>query len=173
MKISEAVIRPINCSDNESVRFLIRTVLDELGVPRKGTTYADKELDNMYLTFSKARSAYFVVEEESKIIGGGGIIRLKKEKADVCELQKMYLLPEARGRGIGRRLLEICLKAAIDLNYRSCYLETMSDMHVAMKMYEQAGFRYLEKRMGDTGHYVCPIWMIIDLEDLANETEGN
>ena len=163
MKKSEAVIRPIRCSDNESVRLLIRTVLDELGVPHEGTTYADKELDNMYLTFSIPRSAYFVVEDKERIIGGGGIIRLKNAESDVCELQKMYLLPEARGRGIGRRLLDKCLEVAAALNYKSCYLETMSDMHVAMKMYESYGFRYLKERLGDTGHYVCPIWMIKDL----------
>ncbi len=170
MKKSEAIIRPIKCSDNESVRQLIRTVLDELGVPHEGTTYTDKELDNMYLTFSNSRSAYFVVEEEEKIIGGGGIIRLRNAESEICELQKMYLLPEARGRGIGTRLLEKCLEVASELNYKRCYLETMPDMHIARKMYESYGFRYLEERLGDTGHYVCPVWMIKNLEESGNET---
>ena len=164
MKRGEINIRPVRASDNEALASIIRDILDELDVPREGTTYADKELDQMFETFSSSGAAYFVVEEGDRILGGAGIIHLREEAPHICELQKMYLLPETRGRGIGKQLLSTCLKAASNLGYKSCYLETMSDMHIAQQLYIKAGFTYLNSRMGATGHYVCPIWMIKELD---------
>ena len=173
MNKAELRIRPIRPSDNEALARLIRGVLEELSVPKEGTTYADKELDHMYETFSKGRSAYFVVEEGNRIIGGAGIIQLRNESEDICELQKMYLLPAARGRGVGRQLLERCLSTAREMDYLSCYLETMSDMETAKQMYLRAGFRILDQRLGATGHYVCPVWMIKELDKNNDEASGN
>lgn len=173
MKKGEPIIRPIRPSDNKYLAALIREVLDELEVPKKGTTYADEELDHMYEAFTRPRAAYFVVEEKGRIIGGAGIIQLRNESADICELQKMYLLPVARGRGVGSKLLQKCLRIAGEMNYKRCYLETMSDMETAQQMYIKAGFSFLNERMGDTGHYVCPVWMIITLGNSGDAVTGD
>ena len=163
MNTSEVIFRPISRFDNDSLADLIKSVLKELDVPKKGTTYEDIELSRMYETFSHPRAAYYVIEQKQKLLGGAGIIQLKNEAEEICELQKMYLLPEARGRGLGKRLLEICIKEASELGYNQCYLETMSNMLTAQELYKRAGFKYLEERMGTTGHYVCPIWMIREI----------
>jgi putative acetyltransferase len=78
----------------------------------------------------------------------------------VCELQKMYFLPEARGRGVGLRMMEFCLAKACEFGFEKIYLETMEYMTHAQKLYKQAGFDYIDCAMGDTGHYSCPVHMI-------------
>ncbi len=164
MNTGAVIFRPVKPEDNSELAQIIRSVLTELKVPEKGTTYADPELDCMFETFAGDRAAYLVVEESGKLLGGGGIIHLRGATDDICELQKMYLLKAARGRGIGRKLLAACLKKARDLGFRQCYLETMSDMKRAQALYLEYGFQYLDERLGNTGHYVCPVWMIKDLE---------
>ncbi len=96
--ISDAIrIREISPTDNEQLAMVIRAVLEEHQVPKIGTTYADPILDSLYEYYNKPKAAYFVVENEDKIIGGGGIIGLEAHDGNVCELQKMYFLKEAQG----------------------------------------------------------------------------
>ena len=158
MKIRE-VIKP----DNPHLAIIIRGVLKEMKVPTKGTAYADKELDNMYQAYSVPRSKYFVVEFGDQILGGAGIMQLNKEAKNICELQKMYLHPKARGKGVGSNLLKLCLSFARENNFSLCYLETMPYMLDAQNLYKENGFVYINKPMGDTGHYSCPVWMTKEL----------
>ena len=92
-------IREIKPEDNQQVKDLIRSVLVEMGVPKVGTAYEDKALDDMTQTYKAKKRVYMVVEENSKIIGSAGIAPLNGEEEKICELQKMYFLPEASGRG--------------------------------------------------------------------------
>ncbi|MCF4100922.1 GNAT family N-acetyltransferase [Gillisia sp. M10.2A] len=156
-------IREIQPVDNQQVAKLIREVLIEMGVPKVGTAYEDTALDEMYETYDNPRMQYFVVEEEGKLIGGCGIAPLAGEETAVCELQKMYFLPEARGRGVGAKMMNTCLEYAKSENFKSCYLETLPYMESARKLYARTGFKSLDKPMGDTGHYSCTMWMIKDL----------
>ena len=158
MKIRE-VIKP----DNPHLAIIIRGVLKEMKVPTKGTAYADKELDNMYQAYSVPRSKYFVVEFGDQILGGAGIMQLNKEAKNICELQKMYLHPKARGKGVGSNLLKLCLSFARENNFSLCYLETMPYMLDAQELYRKKGFVYINKPMGDTGHYSCSVWMTKEL----------
>lgn len=153
-------IRPIIKEDNPTLARIIRSVLIELGVPKVGTAYEDASLDQMFETYQTERSAYFVIEENGKVIGGGGIAPLENYHGNVCELQKMYFLPIARGRKIGTRLIDHCLQVAKDFGYEGCYLETMSYMVAAQKLYKKYGFELLDGPMGDTGHYSCGVHMI-------------
>ena len=132
-------------------------------VPLKGTAYADRELDNMYKAYSIPRSRYFVVEFNGQILGGAGIMPLNKGAKNICELQKMYLDPKARGKGVGSNLLELCLSFARENNFSLCYLETMPYMLDAQELYRKNGFIYINNPMGDTGHYSCPVWMTKEL----------
>lgn len=156
-------IRSIEPEDNPFVAALIRSVLEDFKVPKVGTAYADVSLDCMFETYQKHKSAYFVLVENNKVIGGGGIAQLDNYEGNVCELQKMYFLEEARGRGFGTQMIDICLNKAREFGYDQCYLETMSYMEAAQKLYQKYGFRYLEGAMGDTGHYACGVNMLLDL----------
>ena len=157
------VIRKIERKDNAAVAKLIRAVFDELNIPKVGTAYADSYLDLMFEEYNKPNSAYYVVEKNDKIIGGAGVAQLENESETICELQKMYFLPEARGLGIGSQMMEICLKSAKELGFEKCYLETMPYMHDAQKLYKKVGFEFICSPMGNTGHVSCPVWMLKDL----------
>ena len=156
-------IREITLSDNKQVAKLIRKVLVDIGVPKVGTAYADKTLDAMFEAYDKPKATYFVVEENDVIIGCAGVAPLDNYKGNVCELQKMYFLEEARGRGIGTRIIQVCLDTAKTYGFEKCYLETMPYMKAAQELYKKNGFEYIKERMGDTGHYSCPVWMLKNL----------
>lgn len=162
--MSTAFIRPIEIKDNEQIASLIRSVLIDFGVPKIGTAYADKELDRMFETYEISKSKFYVIEDHGNIIGGAGIAPLRNYNGDVCELQKMYFSPEARGKGLGKTMLNLCIETAKEMGYKQCYLETMPYMEAAQKLYERFGFYYIDCAMGETGHTACPVHMLKDLQ---------
>lgn len=153
-------IRLIEKSDNPQIAKVIRSVLIDFNVPKVGTAYADTALGCMFETYQKPKAAYFVIEENDKIIGGAGVAQLDNYEGNVCELQKMYFLPEARGKGLGAQMMEFCLAKAREFGYEKIYLETMEYMTHAQKLYKQSGFKYIDGALGDTGHYSCPVHML-------------
>ena len=157
------IIREIKKEDNASVAAVVRRVLEDLGVPKVGTAYADKALGHMYENYQRPRASYFVAEDGSEVVGCAGVAPLDNYEGNVCELQKMYFLEEARGKGIGGKMIQMCLKRAKEYGFEKCYLETMPYMKVAQRLYIKNGFEYLDAPLGDTGHYSCPVWMIKEL----------
>lgn len=156
-------IRKISSKDNPSVAQLIRTVMPEFGAGGKGFAIHDPEVDDMFAAYSAPRSAYFVCEEEGRILGGGGVAPLRGAVENVCELKKMYFFPAGRGRGLGQKLLAECLKTAREIGFGVCYLETFNTMHNAMKLYERNGFRRIPGALGNTGHFACDIFYSLQL----------
>ena len=159
------IIRRIKREDNQAVAKLIRSVFDEMEIPKVGTAYADPYLDLMYEEYNRPQCVYFVVESEGQIVGSAGIAPLENGDPKICELQKMYFLPQTRGLGIGSVMMEKCLKEARDFGFEKCYIETMPFMHAAQKLYKKSGFEYLDAPMGCTGHNSCPVWMLKDLQN--------
>jgi len=157
------IIRPILKKDNPHIAKVIRKVLVDLGVPKIGTAYADKTLDTLYEVYQKPRSIYYVIELNKKIIGGGGISQLDNSEENICELQKMYFLDEARGLGLGTKMINLCLEKAKGFMFEKCYLETMTYMEAAQKLYLKNEFKYIDGPLGDTGHYSCPVHMLKEL----------
>ncbi|PBI82966.1 acetyltransferase [Flavobacterium sp. ACN2] len=153
-------IRTIKKEDNQEVASLIRSVFDEMEIPKVGTAYEDPCLDLMFEEYSKTKSAYFVVENEGEIVGCAGIAPLENGDPEICELQKMYFLPKTRGLGIGTQMMDKCLEQARAFGFKKCYIETMPFMHAAQKLYKKSGFEYLDAPMGCTGHNSCPVWML-------------
>lgn len=158
--VSTAIIREITKEDNARVAQVVRKVLVDLGVPKVGTAYADPALDHMYENYDVSKAVYFVIELEGAIIGCAGIAQLENYHGNCCELQKMYLLERARGRGLGSQMMNTCLSAAKTFGYEECYLETMPYMKDAQKLYRKSGFEYIDAAMGNTGHFSCPVWML-------------
>ena len=156
-------IREIQPKDNQQVKEVVQSVLVEMGVPKVGTAYEDASLNDMHAEYDKPRQVYFVVEQEGRIIGGAGIAPLLNGDDSICELQKMYFLPEIRGKGAGAEMMHKCLNFAKQEGFEQCYLETMPYMEHAQKLYARSGFTPLKVPLGDTGHYNCSVWMIKDL----------
>ena len=71
--MTDFLIRPIEARDNAAVASIIRTVMPEFGADGPGFAIHDAEVDAMYQAYTRPRSAYFVVERDGKVIGGGGV----------------------------------------------------------------------------------------------------
>jgi putative acetyltransferase len=156
-------IRPISKEDNPVIATIIRSCLTEFGANKPGTVFYDKTTDQLFELFQENGAAYFIAEQEDKIVGGGGIFPSPGLPAGTCELVKMYLLPEARGTGIGATLMNKCMSMAKDLGFISMYIETLPELKKAISVYEKFGFSYLDKPLGDTGHFGCSVWMLKSL----------
>lgn len=154
------LIRPIEPRDDAAVAAIIRHVMPEFGAGGEGFAIHDTEVGAMCAAYTKPRSAYFVLEMDGKVIGGGGVAPLEHGEPDVCELRKMYFLPEARGLGAGHAMITRCLDTACELAFKRCYLETLTGMDAAQALYRKHGFTALCAPMGRTGHHGCDRWFI-------------
>lgn len=157
-------IRKIKKEDESILGDIIRGCFLDYDAKKQGTVFSDSVIDRLYEEFNKPRAAYFVLESGGVVFGGSGIQQLKGADPKTCELQKMYLKNEARGRGLGRALLDQCLNYAMKQGFTICYLESLPELKDALKMYEKAGFKYISERMGNTGYYGCTLYMIKLLE---------
>lgn len=142
---------------------IIRRSLEEFDIDLQGTVYVDPYLDNMYSHFTVPHKIYFIACDDGHVLGGSGIAPLDDINMEICELQRMFVHKEARGKGIGQLLMDNCLIAAKEMGFKQCYLETFADMHKAIALYERNNFRYLDAPMGNTGHFACKTWMLKDL----------
>lgn len=156
-------IRPVTGHDNHALAALLREVMEEFGATGAGSSLHDPEMLDMAAAYAAAGSAYFVVESDGRLVGGGGFGPLAGGEPGVCELRKMYLKPEARGRGLGRTMLSRCLDEARRLGFRRMYLETRQTMREARRLYERNGFSPVSKPIGHTGHFGCDAWYVRDL----------
>ena len=148
---TEWILRPIEPRDDAAVATLIRTVMPEFGASGPGFAIHDAEVGAMSASYSRPRHAYFVLEHDSQVVGGGGIAPLVGGDPSVCELRKMYFLKEARGHGQGEKLLRRCLAFAKEAGYQLCYLETLTGMDKAQKLYERMGFGRIPRPWGPRG----------------------
>lgn len=154
-------IRNIEPGDNVAIAAIIRSVLEEFGANKPGTVYFDKETDHLYELFSNTPgSMYRVATYQGKLLGGAGIFPTPALPEGTCELVKMYLLPEARGKGVGRKLMDAAFTKAVAVGYTTIYIETMPELTRAIGLYEKLGFTYLNGPLGNSGHCGCDIWML-------------
>lgn len=160
----QITIRSIRQTDNPFLARIVRDTLAEFGANHSGTVYYDPTTDTLYELFQREGAAYFVAELNNEIVGGAGIYPTDGLPADTCELVKMYLMPQARGAGLGRTLIEKSLAFAKKAGYKNVYLESMPELKQALKVYARFGFEYLKGPMGNSGHTGCSLWMIKKLE---------
>lgn len=156
-------IRQLCKVDNQTLASIIRSVLAEFKANKPGTVYYDPTTDDLFTLFKTKGSTYFVAEENGEILGGGGIFPTPNLPDGCCELVKLYLSNAARGKGLGKALIEKCFSEAKNKNYASMYLETMPELGTAVGLYESLGFKYLNGPLGNSGHFGCDIWMVKEL----------
>lgn len=156
-------IRKIEFKDNKHIEAVIRACLIEFGANHEGTAWADPDLGRFSEIFNSPGNEYWVAEDaDGRIVGGVGIGFLEGE-SDICELKKMYCLPEARGTGIAHSLMKRALEYAKNY-YKKCYLETLPNMIAAQRFYEKYGFVRVYGTVGKTEHFACDVRYIRDLD---------
>ena len=162
MKNNSIIYRPIEVKDNIDIKDIILRSLTEYGANREGFAAKDPELDDLYSFYSKAKGSYFIAEQNETVIGGSGIAPLEGDPS-TWELQKMYLDKSARGLGVGTSLMQMCISSAKKNKVRFLYIETLDSMLEANKMYLKFGFKELDKPKGNTGHFGCDKYYLLDL----------
>jgi GNAT superfamily N-acetyltransferase len=108
--------------------------------PDRTSTVAPEEM-------APPAGAFVIVREDGRAVAGGGVRRLSD---GVCEIKRMFVVPSARGRGHGRRLLEALERVAADLGYARVRLDTAVSMTTAMALYRSAGYRPIPDYNGNS-----------------------
>ena len=162
-------IRPIELADVPALLEIIAESRREYGIDETGAPLLEPADHALYANYHRQRTLYFVALLGGEIVGGAGVAPLAGSDPLTCELQRMYLRADARGRGIGDALLERCLAAARQFLYVRCYLETVTQMQAALEFYGRHGFRDLQAPLGRTGHEHNDRWMMRTLRASARE----
>ena len=114
----------------------------------------------LYDTYQAQRALYSVALLDGELVGGAGVAPLAGADPLTCELQRMYLRRDARGLGIGTRLMNTCLDTASRFWFVRCYAETISEMKEAVTFYSRHGFVTLSAPLGNTGHGHSDHWLL-------------
>jgi putative acetyltransferase len=156
-------LRPIELRDNKTLATIIRQSIESFNLPSEGTAHSDPTTNDLFSLFRQPRSFYWVAIENETVLGGCGIYPSNELPEGCCELVRFFLTPEARGKGIGKKLLDKSVEQAKELGYKTIYLESFPEMDVAIRMYEQNEFIRIDQALGNTGHYACNVWMVRNL----------
>jgi putative acetyltransferase len=160
---SAVIIREVEKEDNSLLASMIRQVFKEHDAPESGTVFSDPTTDDLFALFRKSRSVLWVAELDGLPLGCCGIYPTEGLENSYAELVKYYLAESARGRGIGRQLMEKCIISARETSYKKLYLESMPHFSKAVRIYEKLGFQKLSGPLGNSGHTTCNIWMLLEL----------
>ena len=155
--------REIREKDNQELAEVIRTILREFKIDKPGTVYTDPTTDHLSEVFKTEQSAYWIAEEDDKIIGGCGIFPTSGLPEGCVELVKLYTSAAARGKGVGKMLMQKSIESAQQFGYNEIYLESFPELTTAIGMYEKAGFKKLSAALGNSGHFACNVWMLLVL----------
>lgn len=153
-------MRQIQKEDNQSLALIIRQSLKSYGLDKPGTVYTDPTTDDLFKLFQTVGSVYFVALEDEKILGGCGIFPTQGLPSGHAELVKLYLSEDARGKGLGKLLMETASAWAKDYGYTHLYLETFRELDSAVHLYKKLGYQDLFHPLGDSGHHACEVWML-------------
>ncbi len=156
-----ALIRKIEKKDNQPVASLIRKIFVEFKIDKPGTVYTDPTTDALFELFKKESSVFWLAEEEGELLGCCGIYPTDGLANGCVELVKFYVAAEARGRGVGKLLMEKSIQSAQQFGYNEMYLESFPELENAVTIYEKVGFKRLSAPMGNSGHYACTLWMLL------------
>jgi len=169
MPINKPRIRLIEPADVPALLQIIRESRAEYGMENRIAELLEPADHALYANYQRQRTLYFVALLGGEVVGGAGVAPLAGSDPLTCELQRMYLRADARGRGIGDALLERCLAAARQFLYVRCYLETVTQMQAALEFYGRHGFRDLQAPLGRTGHEHNDRWLMRTLRASARE----
>lgn len=139
--------RKIEAADDEQIAKIIRANLERFHLDIPGTAYFDPELDHLSVYYNKSpyRRVYFVGQsQEGRVVGGVGIAEFDGIE-NCAELQKLYLEDSVKGKGYGKKLMLLAEDWARSAGYQNLYLETHTNLSVALKLYEKMGFHRIEK----------------------------
>lgn len=135
---------PIEPHQDAAMAAIVRAALKAHGLDIPGTAYFDEALDHLSVYYDRPGRAYYVLLADGAVTGGVGLAQFEGLPG-CCELQKLYLSPAARGRGLGYRMIRFIEERARALGYRQIYLETHTNLQAAIHEYERSGYRQIPR----------------------------
>ena len=134
------VIRTAGNADIPAVRLMLREYVDWIALDL-AFQEIDAELAGLPGDYAPPRGALLIAIEGERYLG---MIALRPIDGTIAEMKRLYVRPEARGRGLARRLIALICEQAKALGYREIRLDTLPKMLGAQALYEGLGFRDIE-----------------------------
>jgi ribosomal protein S18 acetylase RimI-like enzyme len=106
------------------------------------------ELDRLSVMYAAPAGALLLARSGTET---AGCVGLRKLRDDICEMKRLYVRPEFRGRQFGKRMAEDIARRARELGYRTLVLDTLGTMEAAQGLYLSMGFQPA------TSYYVNPL----------------
>lgn len=132
------VIRAWQPQDRQVAAEVIRSVLAEYGIGWEPDE-ADRDVYEVETAYLQVRGAFWVVEQQGQVVGTAAFYPVNRGVGTV-EIRKMYLLPQVRGKGLGRWLLQRLEQEIAAQGFRKVWIETASVLQEAVKLYESSGY---------------------------------
>jgi GNAT superfamily N-acetyltransferase len=127
------IIRPASLTDLDEIRVMLREYAAWLDVDLCFQNF-EEELAGLPGDYAPPRGRLLFAE-------GAGCVALRPIEQEICEMKRLYVRPEYRGSGLGRRLALAIIEEARGIGYRSMRLDTMPKMDGAQRLYASLGFR--------------------------------
>lgn len=139
---SEFLLREATADDGTAILAVVTAVMNEYGL---GSDLEGNDADLRDFAGYRDRGGSFrvVTSMDGAIVGCGGLYPIDDHEA---EIRRMYLKPEARGVGIGRKLLEELISVATERRFERVVLETASVLTEAISLYRKRGFEPIARR---------------------------
>lgn len=134
--------RSLTAADDAVLASIIRTSLEQMHLNLPGTAYSDPELDHLsayYAREPKKRTYFVALDDAGQVVGGVGVAEFAPIP-NCAEIQKLYLSDAVRGKGYSKELMRLAETWAKEAGYRQLYLETHSNLQIAIKLYKKLGF---------------------------------
>lgn len=119
------------------VRTLIAEYARSLGVNLEFQSF-EKEMAEFPGEYAPPGGCVLVAESDGRV---AGCVCLRQIEPEICEMKRLYVLPEYHGRGLGRALAVAVIGKAKAMGYSCMRLDTLADMHRARALYRALGFR--------------------------------
>ena len=139
-----AEFRPILPEHDAAMARIVREALKAHRLDIPGTAYFDASLDRLSAYYDRPGRCYHVLLQDGAVVGGVGLAEFDG-LPDCCELQKLYLREDARGRGLGYGMIRHIEAQARAMGYRRIYLETHTNLQAAIHEYERAGYQRIDR----------------------------
>ncbi len=148
------LIRDWQQCDRDSAAEVVRSVLAEYGLGWEANG-ADRDVLQVEACYLATGGEFWVIEHQNQIVGTAAYYPIERGPKAV-EIRKMYLLPTARGQGLGKYLLQQLEVVIAKRSFQEIWIETASILVEAVKLYENNGYQSatgIEMTRGDRIYY--------------------